>query len=296
MTEPVPFFFVDVFADRPLTGNPVALLPDADGLSDEVMRAIAREFNQSETAFLLRPSRPGATWRLRSFTPAGIEVFGAGHNAMGAWIWLAETGRLATGESRFAQQIGDDVLAVHVTRESGASAVVTMEHTAPVFGNVVVDRPALSRALGLRESDLVTGVPAQVVSTGAGHLLVQVHDRQRVDMAAPDSPLLKAILRDVGGEGCYVYSRDPHDPQSGAVAYARFFNPTVGIPEDPATGTAAGPLLAALVRSGEVPEGEWIVEQGFALGRPSRLRVAVQGPTVRLSGSGMVVADGTLRL
>ena len=86
MTSRAPFYFVDVFAARPLTGNPLSLVPDADGLDEVQMRAIAREFNQSETTFLLRPSLPGATVRLRSFTPAGVEVGGAGHNALGAWL------------------------------------------------------------------------------------------------------------------------------------------------------------------------------------------------------------------
>jgi hypothetical protein len=86
---------VDVFATRPLTGNQLSLVPDADGLDESQMRAIAREFNQSETTFLLRPTLAGATCRLRSFTPTGAEVSGAGHNALGAWIWLEASGRLA---------------------------------------------------------------------------------------------------------------------------------------------------------------------------------------------------------
>lgn len=92
MTVAVSFYFVDVFASQPLSGNPLSLVADADRLDEAQMRAIAREFNQSETTFLLRPTRPGATWRLRSFTPIGAEVGGAGHNALGAWLWLAAAG------------------------------------------------------------------------------------------------------------------------------------------------------------------------------------------------------------
>jgi trans-2,3-dihydro-3-hydroxyanthranilate isomerase len=102
------FYLIDVFAQRPLTGNPLALVPDADDLAEAQMRAIAREFNQSETTFLLHPAMPRATWRLRSFTPIGAEVYGAGHNALGAWLWLADSGRLASGQDEFAQQIGDE--------------------------------------------------------------------------------------------------------------------------------------------------------------------------------------------
>ncbi len=294
MTTAVPFYFVDVFASRPLTGNPLSLVTDADDLDVSQMQAIAREFNQSETAFLLRPTLPGATWRLRSFTPIGAEVLGAGHNALGAWIWLAASGRLDGARDGLAQQIGDEVLPVEVIRETGQPVAISMDQSAPKFGESVRDSTELAASLGLSEDDLVAGEPAQVVSTGAGHLLVPVRDRAAVDRAAPDAPRLAAALREVGGEGCYLYSPDPVDA-SGAVAYTRFFNPTMGIREDPATGTAAGPLVARLVASGRVADATTvIVEQGYALGRPSRIQVTVSGQRVRVSGSGLVVAEGRL--
>ena len=114
MPSRVPFYFVDVFATSPLTGNPLSLVPDADGLDEAQMRAIAREFNQSETTFLLRPSLPEATLRLRSFTLAGAEVGGAGHNALGAWLWLEAAGRLASAAAGrgLRQEIAGQVLPV----------------------------------------------------------------------------------------------------------------------------------------------------------------------------------------
>jgi len=289
----VAFYFVDVFASQPLTGNPVSLVPDADGLVESQMRAVAREFNQSETAFLLRPTMAGATMRLRSFTPIGAEVFGAGHHALGAWLWLAASDRLPGDGGGLAQEIGGDVLPVEVIREPGQPVVISMDQSPPQFGESVSDGAELAAALGLAEDDLVPGEPAQVVSTGAGHLLVPVRDRATVDRAAPDAPRLAAVLRHVDGEGCYVYSPDPVD--AGAVAYTRFFNPTMGIWEDPATGTAAGPLVARLVAVGKVADGATaVVEQGYALGRPSRIQVTLSGPRVRVSGSGLVVAEGRM--
>jgi PhzF family phenazine biosynthesis protein len=300
MTTHVPFCFVDVFATRPLTGNPLSLVTEADSLAEPQMRAIAREFNQSETTFLLRPSRAGATWRLRSFTPIGAEVFGAGHNALGAWLWLAAAGRLGSGRSAadpgLAQEIGGEVLAVEVAGPEGGPATVWMDQSPPRFGAPVRDRAGLAASLGLSAGDLVPGEPALVVSTGAGHLLVPARDRGAVDRAEPDAPRLAAALHGASGEGCYLYSRDPVDA-AGAVAYARFFNPVMGISEDPATGTAAGPLVARLVASGQVTEGSVaVVEQGRALGRPSRIQVTASGPRVRVGGSGLVVAEGTLTI
>jgi len=298
MTTSVSFYFVDVFASRPLAGNPLSLVPDADGLDESQMRAIAREFNQSETTFLLRPSLPGATWRLRSFTPIGAEVAGAGHNALGAWLWLAASGRLppASAGPGLAQEIGGQVLPVEVIREEERPVAVSMDQSPPQFGASVSDRRELAASLGLTEDDLVADEAAQVVSTGAGHLLVPVRDRTAVDRAVPDAPRLAAALRQPGAEGCYLYSPDPVDT-AGAVAYTRFFNPAMGIWEDPATGTAAGPLVARLVASGKVPDDTTaIVEQGYALGRPSRIQVTVSGQRVRVGGSGLIVAEGALNI
>jgi trans-2,3-dihydro-3-hydroxyanthranilate isomerase len=297
----IQFYYVDVFAATPLTGAPLTLVTGADGVTDEQMRAVAREFNQSETTFVQRSTVAAATRRLRSFTPTGQEVYGAGHNALGAWLWLASSGelRLDGDDTTFTQQIGDEILPVHVRRVDGRDIVVTMDQAPPVFGAVVADRAGLAAALGLGEDDLVPERPAQVVDTGAGHLHVAIRDRAAVDRAAPDPARLTAALREVGGEGCYVYTEDTVD--QGATAYARFFNPAMGISEDPATGTAAGPLGALLVAAGVVapgPTGEAtiVIEQGHSMGRPSRITVTVAGSRVQVSGSGLVVARGTMTL
>src|SRR4051794_6786031 len=172
MPTAVPFCLVDVFAERPLTGNPLALVTEAERLDESLLRTIAREFNQSETTFLLPPTDPAATWRLRSFTAAGVEVLGAGHNALGAWWWLAVEGRL-DGGGRYTQQIGDAVLPVDVvTDDAGAARAIVMEQAAPAFGATVGDRAAVAAALGLGAHALRTDIPARAVDTGAAHLLV----------------------------------------------------------------------------------------------------------------------------
>jgi trans-2,3-dihydro-3-hydroxyanthranilate isomerase len=292
----VPFFLVDVFAEAPLTGNPLALVAEADGLDEPVMQSVAREFNQSETTFLLRPTRDAATWRLRSFTPSGAEVFGAGHNALGAWWWLATAGKLAldAGAGRFAQEIGERVLPVEVVgTKNGQPAEIWMEQARPDFGRTANNLPELAAALGLDADDLLPG--AQVVSTGAAHLLVPVSDRSALNRARPESARLAAALRALGAQGCYVYTRDAIGRD--AAAQARFFNPTVGIWEDPATGSAAGPLACQLVAQAVVDDGATItIEQGHAVGRPSRIQVAVLDDQVRVGGTSVVVAKGQLQI
>ncbi len=171
-----------------------------------------------------------------------------------------------------------------------------MEQEPPVIGTECKDPATLAASLGLRTADLALDrVPCQVVFTGAAHLMVPIRDREAVDRIHPDSKALFSLLKTVGAEGCYVFSLDPRQP--GALAYARFFNPTVGIWEDPGTGTAAGPLAAHLVANGLAQSGQAIkIEQGTAMGRTSLIQVEVLGTTVKISGSGVVVASGELYL
>ena len=292
------FHLVDVFATAPLTGNPLAVVENGDGLPLRVLHHIAREFNQSETTFVLPPTRAGADWRLRSFTAAGAEVFGAGHNALGAWWWLARSRKLTlAGRSTVLhQEIGDRVLPVTISRIGRRVDAIAMAQEAPVLGTRVDDVALLARALGLSSSELATDrVPCQVVFTGAPHLMVPIRDAAAVDRIQPDAAALLDVLRLAGAEGCYVFSLDPR--RSEAIAYTRFFNPTVGIWEDPATGTAAGPLAAHLVANGLArAEHVLTIEQGTAIGRTSLIQVEMRGGIPIVSGRAVVVASGRLFL
>jgi PhzF family phenazine biosynthesis protein len=285
----VAFALVDVFADEPLSGNPLAVVPDADGLDEDVLPRIAREFNQAETTFLMAATAGGADHRLRSFTAGGVEVYGAGHNALGAWWWLAETGRLDR-LGRWYQQIGPAVLPVEVTVDR-----VAMSQERASYG-ATVEPAQLAAALGVDVAVLgaADGLPvAQVVGTGAPHLLVGMRDRATVDAVAPDTAALRALLLGADGEGCYLYALDPAEPDT--TAHARFFNPVAGIVEDPATGTAAGPLACLLHRYG-IAGDRAVVAQGHRLGRPSRIEVALDDDTPTVAGHAVISATGTLNL
>lgn len=295
LVEGLQFAIVDVFAHQPLEGNPLAVVADAERLSETVMRRVAREFNQSETTFLLPSGIPGADWRLRSFTPSGAEVFGAGHNSLGAWWWLAVAGRLPQERYEFHQEIGGRVLPVYIQPRAGNPTTIEMRHATPLFGSVYAQLETLAAALDIAVDDLESTLQPQVISTGAAHLLVAVRSRAVVDRVSPHAERLLAILRLTGAQGCYVFSLDPVERSS--TAYARFFNPTVGIWEDPATGSAAGPLACRLVAAGVVSNGgNVVIEQGHAMGRPSRIAVAVKGDDIRIVGSAVVVAEGSLRV
>ena len=254
------------------------------------------QFNQSETTFVLTPSRAEATRRLRSFTPAGAEVVGAGHNALGAWWWLATAGRIeldADGGARFAQEIGDRVLPVEVLGRAGRPAAIALEQAPPEFGRTVSDPDELADALGLTAGDLLDDCRRRSSPPGRRTCWCPSSIARRSTARGPTPRGWRRRWRAVGGQGCYLYCLEPVDP--AAAAHTRFFNPTVGIWEDPATGSAAGPLVSRLVAQGLVPEGRPVlVEQGHAMGRPSQIQVEVDGARVRIGGAGVVVAEGTL--
>ncbi len=282
---------IDVFADGPLRGNPLAVVEGADGLDDHQMRLLAREFNQAETTFILRSER--ADRKLRSFTAAGAEVFGAGHNALGAWLWLGENGGLGelSTPRTFQQEIGTDVLPIEIARIDGF-VHGRMRQSPLRLSRPIDDVGPLARALRIRVTDIRSEPSTRAADTGASHLMVRVANPEVVDMVCADADPLHAVLHAAEAEGCYVYA---FDESSRATAYARFFNPTVGLWEDAATGTAAGPLAAYLGASGLLKGDSLTVEQGTKMGRKSILRVRLM-PESELSGAGVIVLRGTLRL
>jgi len=295
--NPYTFALVDVFTERPLAGNQLAVIPNAEGLDDGQLQAIAREFNYSETTFILPPRQAKADWRLRSFSPSA-EVFGAGHNALGAWWVLAARGGvvLRDPETRFWQEIGERALPVAITSEGGAPLRVAMTQDKPRFGDKLNNRAGLARALGLDPSDFnVEGLEAQAVYTGATHLLAPVRTLSAVERVRVDAECLVALARPLGCQGAYLFSLETREP--GSAAHARAFFPGIGIAEDPATGSAAGPLGALLASRGLLPEGVWtVIEQGDEIGRPSRIEVRVSGDQVEVAGRSVIVAEGKLFL
>ena len=282
---------IDVFADAPLTGNPLAVVQAADELTEQQMRQLAGEFNQAETTFILESTR--ADRRLRSFTASGVEIFGAGHNALGAWLWLGEHGDLGPliSPQTFYQEIGTDVLPIEL--EKIGDRVHGRMRQAPLrLQDPLGSLDQLAKALGLDPREILIEPKPRPAYTGAAHLLVRVLNPATVDRANPAAMELFGVLKAAAAEGCYIYAFDANRPQT---AYARFFNPTVGLWEDAATGTAAGPLAAYLASEGLIANNELAIEQGTKMGRRSILRVRIDREP-ELSGAGIVVLRGVLRV
>ena len=295
--ESYPFVLIDVFTDTPLEGNPLAVVPGADRLDAKQMQAIAREFNLSETTFVLQPQSLAATRRLRSFSPLA-EVFGAGHNALGAWWAIITRGDLplSEGETTLWQELGERVLPVQATCASGRLRRIAMTQARPRVGPDPPSLAALARALSLDVDALeVEGLRPQVISTGADHLLVPTRGLADLARVRVDARELAALAKPLGCQGCYLFCLETREPS--ALAHARAFFPGIGIDEDPATGSAAGPLAHYLVSRQQAPERAWLtIEQGHEMGRPSRIEVRVSGDRVEVAGRCAVVAEGTLRL
>jgi trans-2,3-dihydro-3-hydroxyanthranilate isomerase len=300
MPRDLEFVQVDVFTERVLAGNPLAVFLDGRGLDDGTMLAIAREMNLSETTFVLPPSREGCAAAIRIFTPVRELPF-AGHPTLGT-AWVLATEGASGGAARFALEEGIGPVPVELEGDATRPRFVWMGQRDATFGPEVKDRAGVAAALGLAEGDLLAGAPVQTGSTGNEFLYVPLRDRTVVDRAALDA---RAMQRALGGGralGTFVLAPDP-DPDARRV-YSRMFSANAGVREDPATGSASGALGAYLVLHGLVkpaPRLTIVSEQGTAMGRQSFIHVelSVTGGRVgdiRVGGGVVPVLRGRLRL
>jgi len=300
----IAFEQVDVFTDRPFAGNALCVVPDGIGLSDEQMQAIAREMNLSETTFVLPPTDPAATYRMRIFTPAK-EIPFAGHPSVGTAFVMARAGRFPLQEpvTRIFQQVGVGTLPLDIEVSGGQPGRVIMTQGKPVFGGVLRDLAPVAEALGVEPAAFAqTRLLLQVVSTGLEHLLVPVPDLDTIGRLRPNAAQLDTLLGGCGALGCFVFCLQATAPDT--LAHARMFAPGAGVPEDPATGSAAGPLGAYLAVHGVLPKTQtaFMLEQGIEMGRPSRIWIEVirdtagMPTTIRVGGTTVPVIRGTIEV
>lgn len=280
------FNIVDVFTDVPLRGNQLAVFTNAAGLDTESMQALAREMGFSESTFVLQPESGGDA-RVRIFTPVAELPF-AGHPVLGtAWV-LA----LPLQLSLLRLETGMGVVPVTFEREGAKLSSGRMSQPVPTVASC--DRAdELLDALGVAESLL----PVEVYDNGVRHVYVMLETADAVAEVSPDAQRLAEVADDCG-VSCFA--------ASGARVKTRVFAPALGVAEDPATGSAAGPLAVHLARHGVVGWGEEIeISQGAEMGRPSTLYAQAEGPaddssptaahpatTVEVGGSAVVVARG----
>ena len=278
--------WLDVFTARPLTGNGLAVVHDADGVSDEAMLGFARETRLSETTFVQTASEPGADYRNRIWMTTR-ELDFAGHPSLGTAVAVARARGLR--EASLVQQTRAGLQPIDVEVGDGATARASMLQEPAAFGDEVDPARALG-PLGLEADDAHPELPPQVVSTGIAHLIVPVRRAVALDRVAPDLGALRDLLSAIGCTCAYVVLAEPERETARARS---FFVDLAAVAEDPATGSAAGPLMAYLHARGGARR--LTIEQGVELGRPSRLECEA-GDRVRVAGDVVVLFDGTLTL
>ncbi|HEY0762297.1 MAG TPA: PhzF family phenazine biosynthesis protein [Pyrinomonadaceae bacterium] len=306
---PYNFLQYDVFTDRKFCGNPLAVFPEAEGITDDQMMKIAREMNLSETVFVLKPESNEVLRRLRIFTPMR-EIPFAGHPIVGTWTALAQEGVVPLPDGgnewkRIFHEVGIGILPVDIEFENGKPVQVVMtQGTFQIIKEIddAHEQAEIARALGIAREDLDESLPIQVITTGLSCLAVPIRSLADLRDIRVDATLLADIYTRHGGTGCHAFARETMEVGASR-AHARFFAPADNIPEDPATGSACGALGGYLVHHGglslEPEDGRYkfVIEQGDFIHRPSRINLDVKGQPgkveeVKVGGQAVLVARG----
>ena len=255
---------------------------------------IAREFGYAETSFV-RISREQKALQVRSFTAGGFEVGGAGHNLLGAvCLALLKGWDIFSGQQQDPWVIMKDAkIPLRITREAGGQVVVGMRQRPAVLGNPVpAERMAAALRLLPEEVGSAYGQPV-VVRTEVAHLMVPVRDVAALHRAVSQKEALQELAAEFDFEGCYLFVGN--GSVDGPIAEARFFNPGLGIVEDPGTGSAAGPLAGLLHHLGHIQSGkEYTFLQGVTMQQPCTITVSVAPDGIWVSGSSVIVMEGQL--
>jgi trans-2,3-dihydro-3-hydroxyanthranilate isomerase len=293
------FVTLDVFTRRRYAGNPLAVVLESDGLDGAAMQAVAREFNLSETVFVLPPADPAHRARLRIFTPASELPF-AGHPTVGSAVLL---NRIDGGPGRRDLVVEEGIGPVHCAVEAidgdtgrARFALAKLPQAAGAAG----ERAAIAAALGLAEDDI--GFDAFVPgrwSAGVLFTFVPLAGLDAMRRCRANTAHWNAAFGEGHGTGAFLFCRETVEP--GHAFHARMFAPRSGIPEDPATGSAAAALAGVVARYGRVADGEHelAIEQGYEMGRPSLIRLSMsikagQLTAGAIAGEAVVVSEGTI--
>lgn len=289
------FHTLDVFTTNRFEGNPLAVITDGDGLSNNTMQAIAREMNLSETVFVQKPTDDRALARLRIFTTKE-ELKLAGHPVVGTWFLLAELGVVPAQEGgvHIMQQTGAGILPVEISFKDGRPQRVTMTQMPASFRPAKFKKEKLASALGVSLSDFHDELEPQYVSTGVSNLMVPFRNRIALTRIEMNINELRALE---GKDGTMAYCFALNGSNK---AFTRGMLPWE-LYEDPATGSAAGSLGAYLVQNGKLAADQLFhIQQGVEMGRPSQIEVQVaqDGKKLvpRVSGAAVRVFEGTIRV
>ena len=298
------FYTADVFTDRPFGGNQLAVFPDAQGLNAKQMQQVAREFNLSETVFVFPPRTPECDRYLRIFT-LDAELPFAGHPTVGTAHILTSIGEIPLQGKITNIVFEEGIGAVPVTVHAAESRPIYAELTAaqlPEFGPQPPPLDKLAAMLSLKVEDLLDGeISPQAVSCGLPFLFIPLTNRDALKKSQIKRELWQELLSSYWTKHVYVFTYDPE--LDGSDLRSRMFAPSIGIEEDPATGSAATALAGYLGIRDSLSDGtlSWVVEQGFEMGRPSLLKLEAhkeQGKitSIRVGGASVLVSEGIMNI
>ena len=298
------YLTADVFTDRKFGGNQLAVFPDARQINSDLMPRIAQEFNYSETTFVLPPDDPSHTAKVRIFTPGGELQF-AGHPTVGTAHVLASIGtiKLTGDETRIVLEEGVGPVAVTIRGKNGRPDFAQLTAAKlPETGPPPPSADTLAEMLSLNSGDVLDdGMKAAALSCGTPFLFVPVRDRATVGRARIKMDVWESALTGYITKEVFVFAMDAEHADNDV--RARMFAPGIGVPEDPATGSACVALAGYLAERDARTQGtlRWIVEQGFEMGRPSILEIEADKKkgavtAVRVGGRTVLVCDGTMEL
>lgn len=287
-----PIAFLDVFAERPLAGNGLAVVAEADGVADEVMLAFALETRLSETTFVQAPVDKSAGYRNRIWTP-GEELPFAGHPSLGTAVAIARWNRLHRAD--YVQETAGGLHPIEVSRQAGPDRTggerwrASMLQAPTEFG-AELDVAATMAAVGLDPADAHPDLPPQIASAGVAHAIVPLAGPDPLGRVAPDYEAIDALLAPHGAVVAYLASCDTTSGRVRARGFARI----AAIGEDPATGSAAGPLCAYLAERAGCDE--IVIRQGEEMGRPGVIEAQIVDGRARVSGDVIPLIEGTVEL
>ena len=299
------YLHYDVFTRRPLAGNQLAVFPEAAALDPALMQRIALEMAFPETTFILPPETDDTDVRMRIFTPRR-ELPMAGHPTIGSTFALASDGVIGPDRDRLVFGLGIGPTPVSLEWAGDELTFAWMRQPLPEFGPLIEDkdRGEVAAALGINPGDITAGLPIQVVSSGLPVLFVPLETRRAVDAVTFELAGLRPVFARHRLDDLPVFVFSLETGHDDATAYSRMFTPAFGIPEDPATGGASGPLGAYLVHHRAVsPDGiaQMVSLQGVKMGRPSRVHISISSSAsskdgditfVQVGGAAVLVAEG----
>lgn len=299
MANTIKFELIDVFTSEPFGGNPLAIFDNADKLSAEQMLKIAKELNLSESVFLHKPTAE-ADVKMRIFTP-GMELPTAGHPTIGTAYYLLKNKGITPkkeNELLLEQNIGN--LKVQFEKKDGEISKILMEQPLPKFEQTFKDKKLVASLLSITEDEIEEDFPCRIVNCGNPFLIIPIKTLKSVQKLKLNNELFSEILDEIFITGVMAFTMETLNPEN--ITHSRMFAPHIGVAEDPATGSAHGPLASYLHNYNMCDLSELSIgEQGYELERPSQIKMKIEQvegkiSKVKVGGSCVHMGNGEIRI